>query len=132
MSQDTANTTAIAAALAVLDRFMAALNAQDEAGVNGAFNFPHVRFASDKVTVFAQRGDFRMESFRSRVDGDGWARSAWDKRDVIHAGPGKVHFDTQFSRYRADGDRIASYVSIYIVTFVDGHWGIQARSSFAP
>lgn len=119
-------------ALAVLDRFMEAINAQDEGGVNDAFNFPHVRFASGKVTTFPNRGDFRMETFRARVDGDGWARSAWDKRDVIHAGTDKVHFDTQFSRYRADGSRIAAYRSIYIVTCQDGRWGIQGRSSFAP
>lgn len=122
---------AIAAAHAVLDRFMAAINAQDEAGVNAAFNFPHVRFASAKVTIFEKRGDFRMETFRTRVDKDGWARSSWDKRQIIHAGPDKVQFDTQFSRWRADGSRIGAYQSIYIVTRVDGHWGIQARSSYA-
>ena len=128
----TDTTQSVAAAMAVLDRFMAALNAQDEAGVNEAFNFPHVRFASGKVTTFPARGDFRMETFRARVDADGWAKSAWDKRDVIHAGADKVHFDTQFSRYRADGSRTAAFLSIYIVTRIDGHWGIQGRSSFAP
>ena len=69
---------------------------------------------------------------RITVDADGWAKSTWDKRDVIHAGADKVHFDTQFSRYRADGSQIAAYLSIYIVTLVEGQWGIQARSSFAP
>jgi hypothetical protein len=132
VSAMSAATDSITQATAALDRFMAALNANDAAGVNDAFNFPHVRFASGKVTVFARRGDFTMETFRVRVDDDGWAKSAWDKRDVIHAGAEKVHFDTQFSRYRADGSRIASFQSIYIVTRLDGHWGIQARSSFAP
>ncbi len=125
-------TDSIAHATAAMDRYFAALNANDGVGVNEAFNFPHVRFASGKVTIFAKRGDFTMETFRARVDGDGWARSAWDKRDVIHAGADKVHFATRFSRFRADGSRIASFQSIYIVTRVDGHWGIQARSSFAP
>ena len=68
----------MAKARAVLDRFMAALNANDAAGVNDAFNFPHIRFASGKITTFAKRGDFKMETFRVRVDGDGWAKSAWD------------------------------------------------------
>jgi hypothetical protein len=126
-----ANDSAIAEARTVLDRFMAALNAQDEGGVNAAFNFPHVRLASGTVTTWTNQGDYKLETFRNRVE-DGWARSAWDKRDVIHAGANKVHFDTQFSRFRGDGSRIATYVSIYIVTLADGHWGIQARSSFAP
>jgi hypothetical protein len=44
-------------ALAVLDAFMAALNRGDEAGVNASYNFPHVRLASGKVTVWQKPGD---------------------------------------------------------------------------
>lgn len=130
--QDLRNQASIEAAMGVLDRFMSALNTRSSAGVNDAFNFPHVRFHSGKVTTWAERGDFDISTFLGRVENDGWVRSAWDVRDVIHAGDAKVHFDTQFSRWRGDGNRIAVYRSIYIVTLVDGHWGIQARSSFAP
>jgi hypothetical protein len=51
---------------------------------------------------------------------------------VIHAGPDKVHFDTCFARYRADGSTIGHFDSIYVVTLENGHWGVKARSSFAP
>ena len=61
-----------------------------------------------------------------------WDRSAWDRRDVIHAGADKVHIDTRFTRYRKDGSVLAGFDSIYIVTRLDGRWGIQGRSSFAP
>ena len=61
-----------------------------------------------------------------------WARSAWEKRDILHAGPDKVHINTRFVRYRADGSVIGAFDSIYIVTSQDGHWGIKIRSSFAP
>jgi len=60
-----------------------------------------------------------------------WARTAWDYRDVIDAGPEKVHFRVQFTRYRADGTPIGSYRSLYIVTRLDGRWAIQGRSSWA-
>jgi hypothetical protein len=50
---------------------------------------------------------------------------------VIDAGPGKVHFRVQFTRYRKDGSAIGSYRSLYIVTFKDGRWAIQGRSSWA-
>ena len=121
------------AAMAVLDDFMAALNAGDEAGVNRSFNFPHVRFTGGgEVRVFERPGDYHLSYFRERTEADGWHHSAWDRRAVVHAGPDKVHFDTQFSRYRGDGSRIASYTSLYIVTRLDGKWGIQGRSSYAP
>lgn len=121
----------VGAAMAVLDSFMAAFNSGDARQVAATFNFPHVRFHSGKVTVFPAAADFTLDNFRSTTDARDWASSAWDERHIIHAGPGKVHFDTQFSRRRADGSTIASYRSIYIVTRIDGRWGIQARSSFA-
>ena len=126
------NDASIAAAMAVLDRFMAAFSASDVAGVRAAFNFPHVRFHDGKVTMFVNTDDYNMAFFHGTADAKEWDRSDWDERRVINAGTDKVHFDTQFSRLRADGTVIASYRSVYIVTKIDGKWGIQGRSSFAP
>ena len=50
---------------------------------------------------------------------------------MINATDDKVHLAVQFSRWRADGSLIGRYKSLWIVTLVDGKWGIQARSSFA-
>ena len=117
-------------AMAVLDAYMAGLNRGDEAAVNAACNFPHVRLAGGKVVVWPNHGDFKLEDFRARA-GDGWARSQWDERTPIHVGSDKVHLKVSFSRWRADGSLIGRFETIYIVTLQDGHWGIQARSSFA-
>ena len=118
------------AAMAALDRFMAALNARNEAALNAALNFPHVRLASGRVTTWETPGSYKIADFLGRA-GDGWHESRWDERTVIHASADKVHFAVQFSRWRADGSLIGRYRSIYIVTRLDGRWGIQARSSFA-
>ena len=61
-----------------------------------------------------------------------WRRSAWERREVIHAGPDKVQFDTRFNRHRANDSLIGGFDSIYVVTRENGHWGVKARSSFAP
>ena len=117
-------------ALAVLDAYMAGLNRGDEAAVNAACNFPHVRIAGGKVVVWPTRGEYRLDDFRARA-GDGWARSQWDERTPIHVGSDKVHLKVKFSRFRTDGSLLGQFETIYIVTRQDGHWGIQARSSFA-
>ena len=117
-------------ALAVLDAFMAALNHGDEAGVNATFNFPHVRLAKGKVTVWQEPGDYKLEGFYTRA-GEDWARSQWEERAPIHVGSDKVHFAVEFSRWRTDGSELGRYKSIYVVTRQDGRWGVQARSSFA-
>ena len=60
-----------------------------------------------------------------------WSQSIWDYVEVIDAGADKVHFRVQFTRVRADGSAIGSYRSLYIVTYKEGRWAIQGRSSWA-
>lgn len=120
----------IAAAQGRLDAFMAAFNGRDLKAYEDTFNFPHVRFASNKVTII-NPGYHKPEMFTAGALSD-WDHSAWQRRDVIHAGADKVHIDTRFSRFRKDGSVIGGFDSIYIVTRLEGRWGIQGRSSFAP
>ncbi|WP_337188013.1 hypothetical protein [Phenylobacterium sp.] len=120
----------IAAAQARLDAFMTAFNARDLKAFEETFNFPHVRFASGTVTII-NPGYHKPQMFGTGALTE-WDHSAWERREVIHAGADKVHIDTRFSRYRKDGSVIGGFDSIYIVTRQDGRWGIQGRSSFAP
>jgi hypothetical protein len=121
---------AIAAAQKCLDDFMAAFNARDVAAFERTFNFPSVRLASNTLVII-EPGYHKPEMFERGALKD-WHRSAWERRNVVHAGPDKVHIDTRFTRYRADGSIIAAFDSIYVVTCEGGHWGVKARSSFAP
>jgi len=120
----------IAAAQACLDAFMTAFNARDLPAFEASFNFPHVRFASGKVTIL-NPGDQKPSMFTTGALAE-WDHSAWQRRAVIHAGADKVHIDTHFARYRKDGSLLSGFDSIYIVTKQDGRWGIQGRSSYAP
>jgi hypothetical protein len=122
--------TEIAAAQACLDAFMEAFNARDLAAFEATFNFPHVRFASGRVTTIMP-GYHKPEMFTSGALTE-WDHSEWRRRDVIHAGADKVHLDTHFARIRKDGSVLGGFDSVYIVTLQDGRWGIQGRSSYAP
>ena len=122
----------LTAARAAMDGFMEAFNAEDaEALRTKWFHFPHVRFHSGKVTVMQTPADFHNLVWGRQGQSAGWARTAWDYVEPIDVGPDKVHFRVQFTRYRADGSAIGSYKSLYIVTFKDGRWAIQGRSSWA-
>ena len=126
------NEAAIANARAALDGFMDAFNREDADAIRERwFHFPHVRFHSGKVTVLATPSDYHNLVWARGGQSAGWGRSAWDYQEVIDAGPEKVHFRVQFTRYRADGTPIGSYRSLYIVTLQDARWGITARSSWA-
>ena len=124
------NNASTAAAQTVLDDFMVAFNARDIPAFEATFNFPSVRLASNTLAIL-NKGDMKPERFTTGALAE-WDHSAWERRNVIHAGADKVHIDTRFTRYRKDGSVIASFDSIYIVTKENGHWGVKARSSFAP
>ncbi len=120
---------AVAAALAVLDRFMAALNVGDEEALLATLHFPHYRLAAGRMQVWETSGPY-LGDFLARAGAD-WHHSEWDFRNVIAAGPTKVHFDVQFTRYRTDNSVIGRFRSLWIVTQQGGRWAVAARSSFA-
>ena len=126
----TEHVSEIAAAMKVLDDFMAAFNARDVDAFEATFNFPSVRLASNTLRII-EKGDHKPAMFGTGALSE-WDRSAWERRDVIHSGPDKVHVDTRFTRYRADGSVIGGFDSVYVVTCQDGHWGVKIRSSYAP
>ena len=120
----------IEGAMACLDAFMKGFNARDIAAYDAAFNFPSVRLASNNLRII-NKGDQKPSMF-DNLQNTGWDHSAWRRREVIHAGPDKVHIDTNFARYRKDGSLLGGYDSMYVVNNEGGHWGVKIRSSFAP
>ena len=120
----------VAAAQKVLDDFMVAFNARDIEAFEMTFNFPSVRLASQGLVIL-KLGDMKRERFTSGALAE-WDHSQWERRDVIHAGPDKVHIDTRFTRYRKDGSVIGGFDSIYVITREQDHWGVKIRSSYAP
>jgi hypothetical protein len=120
-----------AAALAVLDAFMVAFNDRDLAAWEATWHFPHFRVADGTLTVLPEAGT-RSPALFDALAATGWDHSAWLEREVVQAGPEKVHVAVRFARYRADGSELARYASLYVVTRVQGIWGIKGRSSFAP
>jgi hypothetical protein len=120
-------------ALAVMEAFMSAFNARDEAAWADTLHFPHVRIASGGVTMYADRAAFLAgTNFGAFAEDIGWDHSAWDDLQVIQSGPEKVHVAVNFTRYDAQGGVIGSYASLYVLENLEGRWGVRARSSFAP
>jgi hypothetical protein len=119
-----------AACVAAVTAYIAALNARDNDGVRRAFHFPHVLFARGRVAHFQTAESFSLDGFNASVAADGWARSSLDACRSVLAGPGKIHLDIAFTRWRGDGTAIGVHRSLYIMTRHAGRWGIQARSSY--
>ncbi|MEM7405135.1 MAG: hypothetical protein AAF458_07560 [Pseudomonadota bacterium] len=129
---DSADSSPEQAARAVLHGFMEAFNAEDADAMRSRwFHFPHVRFHSGQVSVMERPEDLYLFVWTREGQARDWHHTAWDYIETIDAGEDKVHFRVQFTRFRADGSAIGNYRSLYIVTLIDGRWGIQSRSSWA-
>ena len=119
-------------ALGPLLDYQSAWNLRDIKVMKAAFHFPHVRIASGKVTTLEEDAAFPEGFFERFIQTTGWHYSLWDYRHAVQSTADKVHFAVQFTRYRADDTVIGHYPSLWIVSLIDGRWGVQARSSFAP
>ena len=116
----------------VLDTWMEAFNRMDIVAWENTFHFPHYRLASGNMRILNKPGEQDVERIKTNLTARGWHHSGWDRRNMVHVSESKVHVDTQFTRYRADGSVVASYESLYVLTYEEGRWGIKLRSSFAP
>ncbi len=117
------------AVMKVLDEYMAAWNKKDLEAWERTFHFPHYRLASGKMSVLEKPGEQDATQIWQAITD--WHHSKWDRRRIVHASADKVHVDTKFTRYRANGSIIGSYESLYVLTKEGGRWGVKLRSSFA-
>ena len=118
--------------MAVLDRFMAGLNAYDAAAMDAAMHFPHIRFAGGTIKVYEAPGSNPMDLFDRLRKEDNWSHSVWNERKIVQRNDTKVHMALTYTRYRADGSTLGVYESLYVLTLKDSRWGIQVRTSFGP
>lgn len=130
MSDQKADT--LAACCDVLDRFMRALNAHDATGLDATMHFPHVRFAEGRIKTYDTPGSNPMDLFDRLRAEDDWKYSTWRTRELVQFSDAKAHVALSYTRFRSDGSVIGIYESLYVLTKVDGAWGIQMRSSFGP
>ena len=123
-----------AAAVSAIESFMAAINARDSDAAHDLLHLPHIRVSGGGVAIWHDREELEatyMRDFYARAGGD-WHHTVLDSAEVLHSSEHKVHVLIQFTRNSADGSAIATYRSLWIMTRVNGRWGSQARSSFAP
>jgi len=123
-----------AAAVSAIANFMAAINAGETDDLHELLHLPHVRISGGGVAIWRDREELEatyMRDFFARAGTD-WHHTVLDSTQVLHSSEQKVHVLIQFTRFAADGSALATYRSLWIMTQVDGRWGAQARSSFAP
>lgn len=127
--------------MAVLDKYMAAVNRIDLSGVTDTYHFPHYRFVNEKVEIWHTPLEAMPmlvlpveQQKQAMVDalGPNWDRTEWRYRRLLSLGASKAHIDTALVRIDTEGKVIKVFESLYILTKENNQWAIKGRSSFAP
>ena len=119
-------------AVKAVEFFIETFNAQEHAKHAQALNYPHFRLANGRFTEIQSAEEFERGCRRNepRLRAEGWHHTIVRELDVIHVGVDKVHVAITNDRCHEDGTVYNSFDTLWIATNVDGHWGIQFRSSF--
>ena len=113
----------------VIEAYFPLFSKRDVKGLLAVVNFPHIRVTGSRTVIIPSAKEWSGDPTPLE---DYWHHSALDSLTFVQSDGGKAHALVVFSRYKSDGKRYISYPTLWIVTKVNDHWGIQVRSTFAP
>ncbi len=115
-----------------VNTYIEGFNRQDIDLMAEGFNFPHVRLANGRFRTFETAEEFRRLSrgMEEQLASEGWDHTVVDSTEIIHEGDDKVHISMTVSRLNSHGEVYNRFNTLWIATNLDGHWGIQFRSSY--
>ena len=108
--------------------FFRADSAQDAQAWAAVMSYPHTRVSATGNSPYYQTpDDYAARASWAAREATGWVRSVGVDPVRIHESADKVHWAGGWTRYNAKDEPILRNRVTYIVTRLDGPWGIQAR-----
>ena len=109
-------------------QFFRADSAKDAEGWAAVMSYPHVRVsARGRGLYFETPAEYAAGASWSAREATGWVRSVGIEPARIHESADKVHLAGGWTRYDASDEPILRNRVTYVLTRIDGSWGIQAR-----
>ena len=108
--------------------FFRADRSKDAKAWAAVMNYPHVRVAGpSRIEYFRTEEEFVASTDWSQREKTGWVRTEGIEPQVIQSARDKVHLAGGWIRYNAENEPILSNRVVYVLTRVQGLWGVQAR-----
>ena len=109
-------------------QFFRADSARDAEGWAAVMSYPHVRVsAHGRSTYFETPESYASNASWTEREATGWVRSRGVEPARLHESADKVHLAGGWTRYNIDDEPILSNRVTYVLTRLEGSWGIQAR-----
>jgi hypothetical protein len=106
-------------------------NKRDKVICTKYLHFPHIRLWDNKFSVFSEE-DF-LEGFDNQTEkliNEGWDHTVTLFIKPIQSDQNKVHLLLTQSRRDKNDKEYHRFETLWILTKIEGKWGIQFRSSF--
>ena len=114
-------------ALKCLDIFSDAFEHEDLKAMDDCCHFPHYIFSGNEVIVWNTRGQINNDFF-DNLKNMGFKKTVVTMRKPILVSQEKVHFLYSYNRVDINDKIMSSHDNMWILTKIDGKWGIQVRS----
>ncbi|MYE11110.1 MAG: hypothetical protein F4X99_05510 [Gammaproteobacteria bacterium] len=109
-------------------QFFRADSAKDAEGWAAVMSYPHVRVSARGTGLYFETPvEYAAGASWSAREATGWVRSVGVEPVRVHESADKVHLAGGWTRYNANDEPILRNRVTYILTRIDGSWGIQAR-----
>lgn len=109
-------------------QFFRADSAKDAEGWAAVMSYPHVRVSARGTGLYFETpAEYAAGATWSAREATGWVRSVGVEPVRVHESDDKVHLAGGWTRYNASDEPILRNRVTYILTRIDGSWGIQAR-----
>ena len=124
MPADTAADTALGAYW----RFFESFNSRDPVRFSGALHYPHVRISPKQTPVLVPTAAAHAEAMSwQRVIASGWDHTEGHEPQLLHSATDRAHIVGGWTRVDAHGEPVLVNRVVYIVTRINGGWGVQCR-----
>ena len=114
-------------AMLALDRYLETWNSRTPALWAASLHYPHVRPGAGPFEVSQSAAEYAAGVNFEQTLRTGWHHSEWVSREVLQISARKVHIAGSWRRYTADDTPQTSSAITYVVTTVEGRWGVLAR-----
>lgn len=114
-------------------KFFESFNSRDPRVFGSALNYPHVRVSARGPAGILVDADAHAASMNyERIVASGWDHSVGSEPEVEQVSAHKVHIRGGWTRFNKVDQPILTNRVTYVVTQIDGHWGIQSRFGIDP
>ncbi len=90
-------------------------------------HFPHYLLSGNEMTIWEKPGNMPEAFFETLKEG-GWIKTVCELAEPVLISPNKVHYKWNYTRRGENETVLSTHENLWIVTKIDGKWGITLRS----